>query len=318
MAAKSKKRLKTNLKLRVFLVFLSLSIVLWLLINLSKIYTSDVEFEVKYINLPIDKVLQSTPINRFDALVVSTGFTLLRYQLKSKELMIDLKALAYKSGTTFYYLPNNHLSDLKAQLDVDTKIDRIKQDTIFFNLGINISKKIPVKLVSDIHYKLGYNLIDKIFLSPDSVSIIGPKAQLDTIHIINTKQLVLTDVSEEIQQNIELQLPASKQIATSDLMVAVSAKVDKFTEGSFKAPFTVINIPEGYSVTTFPSEIEVTYIVALSNFSKITEDSFIIECDFEQAINNELNYLIPVLKQTPTLVSSYKITPNKIDFLIEK
>ena len=130
MVAKSKKRLKTNLKLRVFLVFLSLSIVLWLLINLSKTYTSDVEFEVKYINLPIDKVLQTTPINQLEASVSSTGFTLLRYQLKSKELMIDLAALAYKSGTTFYYLPNNHLSDLKSQLNVDTKIDRIKQDKI--------------------------------------------------------------------------------------------------------------------------------------------------------------------------------------------
>lgn len=316
--AKSKKRLKTNLKLRVFLVFFSLSVVLWLLINLSKSYTSDVEFEVKYINLPIDKVLQSKPIDKLEASVVSTGFNLLRYKINSKEVLIDLKNVAYKSGTTFYYLPNKHLSDLKAQLNVDTKIDRIKQDTIFLNLGINISKRIPVKLVSDIQYKLGYNLIDEIYLTPDSVNIIGPKAQLDTIHAINTKQLVLTDVSEVIQQNIELQLPISEQVATSDLMVKVSAKVDKFTEGSFTVPFTVINIPSNYSVTTFPSEIEVTYIVALSNFSKITEESFVIECDFEHAIKNELNYLIPVLKQTPTLVSSYKITPNKIDFLIEK
>lgn len=318
MVAKSKKRLKTNLKLRVFFVFFSLSVVLWLLINLSKSYTSDVEFEVKYINLPVDKVLQSTPIDKLEASVVSTGFNLLRYKINSKELLIDLKNVAYKNGTTFYYLPNKHLSDLKGQLNVDTKIDRIKQDTIFLDLGINISKRIPVKLVSNIQYKLGYNLIDEIYLSPDSVSIIGPKAQLDTIHAINTKQLVLADVSEVIQHNIELQLPDSKQISMSNLTVEVSAKVDKFTEGSFTVPFTVINIPKDYSVTTFPSEIEVTYIVALSNFSKITEDSFIIECDFEQAINNELNYLIPVLKQTPTLVSSYKITPNKIDFLIEK
>jgi len=78
MAAKSKKRLKTNLKLRVFFVFFSLSVVLWLLINLSKSYTSDVEFDVKYINLPTDKVLQSTPIDKLDASVVSTGFNLLR------------------------------------------------------------------------------------------------------------------------------------------------------------------------------------------------------------------------------------------------
>ena len=173
-------------------------------------------------------------------------------------------------------------------------------------------------MVSDIQFKLGYNLIDKIHISPDSVNIIGPKAQLDTIYKIKTNQLVLKEVSEEINQNIELKLPASDQIATSELLVSVTAKVDKFTEGSFSVPFTVINIPDNYSIATFPSEIEVTYIVALSNFSKITKESFVIECDFEQAINNELNYLIPVLKQTPALVSSYKITPNKIDFLIEK
>ncbi|PCI12036.1 MAG: hypothetical protein COB73_00125 [Flavobacteriaceae bacterium] len=318
MAIRSKQRLKTNLKLRVFLVFLSLSVILWLLINLSKTYTDDVEFEVKYINLPKDKVLQSTPVDQITASVIASGFNLLRYQINTKELLIDLKSVAYKSGTTFYYLPNKYLSDLKAQLNVDTKIDRVKQDTIFFNLGINISKRVPVELVSDIQFKLGYNLIDKIHISPDSVNIIGPKAQLDTIYKIKTNQLVLKEVSEEINQNIELKLPASDQIATSELLVSVTAKVDKFTEGSFSVPFTVINIPDNYSIATFPSEIEVTYIVALSNFSKITKESFVIECDFEQAINNELNYLIPVLKQTPALVSSYKITPNKIDFLIEK
>jgi len=318
MAIKSKQRLKANLKLRVFLVFLSLSVILWLLINLSKTYTDDVSFEVKYINLPKDKVMQSTPIDQITASVVASGFNLLRYQINTKELLIDLKSVAYKSGTTFYYLPNKYLSDLKAQLNVDTKIDRIKQDTIFLNLGINISKRVPVELVSDIQYKLGYNLIDNIYISPDSVNIIGPKAQLDTIYKIKTNRLVLTEVSKEINQNIELQLPNSDQIATSELLVSVIAKVDKFTEGSFSVPFTVINIPANYSVATFPSEIEVTYIVALSNFSKITKQSFVIECDFEQAINNELNYLIPVLKQTPALVSSYKITPNKIDFLIEK
>ncbi|MCF6247245.1 MAG: hypothetical protein L3J69_07775, partial [Desulfobacula sp.] len=144
------------------------------------------------------------------------------------------------------------------------------------------------------------------------------KAQLDTIYKINTNQLKLTEVSEEIQQNIELQLPNSDQIATSDLLVSITVKVDKFTEGTFTVPFTVINVPDNYTVTTFPSGIEVTYIVALSNFSKITKESFVIECDFEQAKRDELNYLIPVLKQTPAFISSYKISPNKIDFLIEK
>ena len=44
----------------------------------------------------------------------------------------------------------------------------------------------------------------------------------------------------------------------------------------------------------------------------------LIVCDFKESEENELNYLIPRLKQQSPLISSVRFVPNKIEFLIEK
>jgi len=318
MAIRSKRRLQTNLKLKIFFIFLSLSIALWLLINLSKTYTSEVVFNVKYTNLPAKKVLQGATVEKVKATVVSTGFSLLRYKIKDKTIVLDVSNLAYKRGSIYYYLTNEHLSEIKSQLSVETKIERIAQDTIFFDLGINISKKVPVVLNADIKFKLGYDLINKIHLYPDSVSVIGPESQVDTIINVKTEKIVITDVAEDINQKAALQLPLETMVALSHSSVDVKAQVEKYTEGSVNISFKVINVPSDYVITTFPSKVKVVYRVGLSNFSKITEDSFEIVCDYNHTKNNGLHYLVPQLKEKPSLITSFKIIPTKIDFLIEK
>jgi len=318
MAIKSKRRLQTNLKLKIFFVFLSLSIALWLLINLSKTYTNEVVFNVEYVNLPAKKVLQKGVIKKVKATVVSTGFSLLRYKIKDKTIILDVSNLAYKKGSIYYYLTNEHLFEIKPQLSIDTKIERIAQDTIFFDLGINASKKIPVLLKADIQFKVGYDFINKIHITPDSIEIIGPETQIDTILNIKTERVELIDVYKDINQSVALQLPLKTTIAISHLKVNIEAQVEKFTEGSLSLPFKVINVPENYIITTFPSRVKVVYRVGLSNFSKITKDDFEIICDYRDVVVNGVDYLVSQLKGRAPLITSFKVTPNKIDFLIEK
>ncbi|AOW19411.1 CdaR family protein [Urechidicola croceus] len=318
MAKRTSKQLKTDLKLRMFLVFLSLSFVFWMLIKLSKTYTDDVVFNVDYSNYPEGKVIQNNPVNSVRATIQSTGFSLLNYKFKTKKIVFDVNKLAHKSGSTYYYLPNNHLNEYKVQLNEETKIERISNDTIFINLGENKTKKIPVELDASIQFKLGYNLVGEIKIVPDSISITGPEEQLDTIHKIITNKLELLEVSDEINKNVKLKLPDYKKISFSDKAVLLNAQVDKFTEGSVKVPFKIVNLPRNYNITTFPKEVKVIYQVGLSNFNKITEENINVVCDYAQSESNNLNYLIPQLIEKSTLITSVRIEPNKIEFLIEK
>jgi hypothetical protein len=318
MVAKNNRQLKANLKLKVFLVFLCLSFVFWMLTKLSKVYKSDIEFSVNYHNLPAKRVIQNDPVKQITSSVKASGFSLLNYKINPKTLEVDIHNLAYKTGSMFYYLPNANLTQLSAQLDVDSSIERVLQDTIFFNLGLNKTKKIPVKFNSDIKYKLGYNLVGNVSVEPDSIEITGPEAILDTINNIRTDKVELLNISSGFSEVVKLNLIGAEKITYATDQVSVSGNVDKFTEGSFIVSFNIINAPLEYRLTTFPREVKILYQVGLSDYNKVVKENFVIECDYSVSMENNLTYLIPELKEGSTLITSVRIIPNKIEFLIEK
>lgn len=317
MKTNTKKKIKVNFKFNTFLVFLLLSMLFWMLIKLSKSYTDEVIFNVDYINFPSDKVLQAEPLSSINASIVSSGFNLMSYNLNNKSIQLDLNDLEF-NNKQYYYLPNKHLLELKAQLEPETSINSIVQDTIFFKLGANKNKKIPVVLDVDVTFKLGYDYVDKILLSPDSVEISGPELQLDTIKSIKTKLLKLNEVSSDIDEKVRLDTGNHPQLILSHEFVNVNSKVDKFTEGSLKIPVIIKNLPKGYSITTLPDEVTVIYKIGLSNFNKITVDNFKVVCDYNDTSNNNLTYLIPKIEEQSILITSVKVVPNKIEFLIQE
>lgn len=318
MVAKNNKRLKANVNLRMFFVFLILTFVFWMLIKLSKSYTSEVVFEIEYVDLPVDRVFQEDATHEVIASVQSTGFNLLKYKIYKKKLQIDASNLAYKKGTRFYYLPNNHLDELGLQLNDIIEIKRIYQDTLFMSLGFNKTKKVPVKLDVSIQFKLGYNFVERIKVIPDSVEITAPEAILDTINFVLTEKLEIVDVSSAIKTTVKLLSFVNNGLAISNSEVELTAEVDKFTEGSITTSFEIVNLPKGIEITTFPKEIQVFYKVGLKNYSKITKENMKVFCDFKRSSENNLNYLIPQIQDQSSLISSVRLVPNKIEFLIKK
>lgn len=318
MVEKNNKRLKANLKIRMFLVFLVLSLLFWTLIKLSKAYTTDVVFDVNYKNIPANKVFQSSVISEITASVKSSGFNLLKYKINRKKLNIDLSGFSYKSGLTYYYLPNNHLSELRFQLTVDSSIERISIDTIFVSLGQNKVKKVPVELNAEIQFKLGYNFVGEILMQPDSVLVSGPASLIDTIYKVVTHEISLKEVSGNIERNVSIHSFNNENVILSNSQVELFAEIDRFTEGTLNVTFEVINIPDDVKIITFPKEVAVIYKVGLSNFSKITTENMKVVCDFKQTEEHNQDYMIPALLEQSSLISSVRFVPAKIEFLIEK
>ena len=77
-------------------------------------------------------------------------------------------------------------------------------------------------------------------------------------------------------------------------------------------------MPDSIAVKTFPKKVKVFYQVGLTNFNKVNVGSFKVVCDYNNSLSNNLNYLIPKVVVKPRFVSSVKINPNKIEYLIQK
>lgn len=316
---KSDLTLQNNRKTKVFVFFLILTSIIWLLIELSKTYTSSAEFKIVYKNLSSDKLVQVKPISSVEVAIRAPGFSLLKRKIKSQKISLNLNNLM-KKGASYYILPNTQLSSLNAQLTGETEIIRILKDTIFIEIGTNKTKKVPIIAKTDIQFKLGYNFTEKLQVNPDSIVISGPNKYIDSIKKIYTTPLKLNDVYENINMELSLIVPKNtKNVVLSTNTVELTGIIDKFTEGSFKIPVLIINQPDGIKVNPFPKQIEVVFQAGLSNFNKINKNSFLIVFDYKQYKNDTtIQFLTPIIKQKSEYISSLKINPTHIEFLLQK
>lgn len=318
-AASSIKSLKKNKKIKVFLFFMILSSIIWLLIELSKSYITPVVFDVEYTDMPSGKLVQKKPISEMKVAIKAPGFTLIKYKIKKHKILLNLKNIS-KTKTVYYILPNKQIALLNSQFSNGVEIISVLRDTIFLELGASVSKKVPVNPRFEIRYKAGYNLVEELKISPDSVIVSGSKRYIDSITELRTKLLKLDNVYKDIELAVDLKSPFKmNQIKMSASTVKITGKVDKFTEGTFTIPVAIINIPEGVKVTTFPKEIEVIYQSGLSNFSKITKNDISVVFDYKQYEKDTLiTFLTPIIVEKSDYIYALKINPAQLEFLIEK
>jgi len=315
----NQKNNKSNKLYYTFILFSFLSVIFWFMTKLSKEYDSSIKYPVSYINLPSNKLLQEKPSEYIDIRIRATGFKLISSKVSPRKLTIDASNIYGKSLTNYYLLLSQQKLSVQKQLNTGVKVAYFIKDSVHFKLGVLNQKKVVVKLISDLLFAEGFELNNSISIQPDSILLTGPKSTLDTISSVSTGLLQKKELNVSINEFLDIKEfnPDSNVSAEKD-KVLITASVERFTEGSVEVPIKVINIPDGKQINTFPKFVKVTYRIALSNFNKIDSSTFLIECDYAISENNNLPYLIPKLIGSSSMIKNARISPQKIDFLINK
>ncbi len=302
-----------------FIGFLGASFLIWVLITFSREYKTEIPFEVNFINVPQKNILLETAPKNISLYVKGSGFRLLWSQLFDKKINIDVSKFAQKAESVVYILPKNQLRSIQQQLISGVEIESILKDTMFVNMGFLFSKKVALKPNLNLNFQVGYNLLGDVKVTPDSIIISGDENQLKNINFLETESLQMKNINANFSNKVTILKPNKIQnIKLSASKTKIYAKVDKFTEGKLEISFKIQNVPSNVKLTTLSETVIVTFVVGLTNFSKVSTASFLIECDYQMSAKNELNYLIPTLMLQPDFVKNVKIIPSKIDFLIQK
>jgi hypothetical protein len=310
---------KKSKKQHVLLLFLGIATFFWFLTKLSKEYTSVVEYNVHYKNLPEAKMFQREPEKKIALHIRGSGFKLLGQNLYQRTLEFDIANPIHKNKYHYYILTNAKKPAVQSQLETGLWLEYFERDSLFFDLGIQKYKTVPVVASVDMEYKLGYSMSGEIKILPDSVKILGPEAQVDKIQLLKTESMVLKGVSENVYQEVSLKTPKnSEKVKFYNEKVTVVVKVEKFTEDSFEVPFTIKNLPKNSKITTYPKTVRVTFKVGLSDYNKISPNSFKVVCDYSKTLTRNLDYLVPDLLENPDWVTAVKLNPGQIEFLIQK
>ena len=161
--------MKENKKIsKSFIGFLIASVLIWLLITLSKEYTATLTFPVVYTNISQDKLLQKEPTKEINVIVKSSGFNIIKSRFGNKSLALNAKNLIRKSSSKYYFLTRNQFNTIQKQLRSGVQLQEIEIDTIYLEIGSLISKKVALKPNLEINYHIGYDILEAVSMKPDS------------------------------------------------------------------------------------------------------------------------------------------------------
>ena len=304
-----------NKKLNVFSLFFLLAFLFLVLSKLSKTYTQTVTFKTNYVNVPENKVINTSGDQKLEVLISSLGFNLLPYYFHAKTLDIDFEKDVTSKNGHYLWISNVSKYTIEKQLGKSIKIISIKPDTLKFLFESLETKLVPVELDSKVTFASGYDVLSHFITTPDSIRVIGSKSALNNVQSIKTKLFKRNEVNVEIKDSISLIIPEAKsELKLSQNIVKVTGLVEKFTEGTIDVPVSIINLPENIKINYFPKEVSVSYYVPLSNYKNVKNLDFKIVCDYK--LINKNTFIRPVLAKTPKEIKSAKMKQDKVEFII--
>ncbi len=314
--------LKGNRDLLAFLIFLVLSTGLWFLNALRKEYTTIIKYPVNYTNFPDDYILLGKPTDFVDLKIHSIGYNILPYYLGNIISPIDLNVSSFRKteqggGVGAFVLTRTLIRGISNKMSNGVDLIEINPDTLFVRFEKKESKKVPVVFRSTLKFKSSYYQSGNVKIAPDSVVVAGPASIVDTINFIPTNYTTFEELSDTLVRNIVLNNPANTTVDQG--RVVVNIPVEPFTEKELQIPLTIKNVPDSLKLKMFPSEVIVTFAVAVSKFNKVKSEDFNAFVDYKTYEGGQLPDRLKV-RLNPNFedIKNVSYSPLFVECLFEK
>jgi hypothetical protein len=298
------------------LTCLLMAIGAWLFLSLKNKYVYTAKTVLVYKNFPQKRAFHALQSDTVDLQVEGTGWQLLfaRLRIKPQSIAISLEKLNSRNFILF----SEQLYSVNKQLESSQKIISVRPDTLYFDFSERTVKRVPVKLVSDFTFIKQYGISADIELVPEYVTLSGPEEELKKIKYWPTDTLKLKDLQRTAVSRVTMLGNRMKNVNIFPASAEVKVPVDEFTEKTLEIPVSVINNKEYYDIKLFPKKVKITFLVALSKYQTINENFMDAMVDIDDWKIRKHNQLRVTLSRFPDYCQLIKISPDKIDFIIEK
>lgn len=310
-------KLQFRKRILLFSVFLLISASIWLLNELSKNYTSVIEYPLVYTDFPEDKVFVGEMPGHLDLQINAHGYALLRYKMYRKPVPISFKVSAFNlnrgEDNSRTYILTRYLKDqIARQLPAELQLLEINPDTLHFQFAERVTRMVKIKPDFEYSIEKQFTIKDEIMLTPDSVEVTGPDLILDTLAFVYTTRYDLGVLTRNYSDKVKLSREADLQYNLS--RVNCSIELERFTELLVTVPIEVLNLPDSILLQTFPSTIKLNCRVGLSKYDRIDRYPFRAVVDFDK-IDERITTLNVTIQNLPDYLLGYEYSPKTVEFL---
>lgn len=302
----------------VFLFFFAVSTCFWLLQTLNETFETEISVPLALKNVP-EKVRITTELpSQIHVTIRDRGTTLLRFLRYTVQNTLEVDFEKYDAGLTNarVQVPTIDVQRLiQSQLGVSSHIISVRPDTLEYYYNRGVGKKLPVKICGTISAS-PQNYIQSMNFSEDSVMVYAPNNVLDTMQYAYTQAVNLLGLKENVTQFVSFY--RMKGVEYMPNKVEITAFVGYYAEKTVDVPIIGLNFPGDKELRTFPSKAKVTFRVESGRYQRITADNFVLAVTYEELLQNTSDKYRLHLKSLPEGVTNARISPQEVDYLIEK
>lgn len=313
---------RNDKRVAAYLICVAIATGFWFLNALSKTYTVTLTAPVTYINFPDNKTLANTPPDKFELKIKAHGFTILRHRLSFLFLPLEFNVNEMtnnrmkESRRNSYAFPSRQfLSELSYLMSNEMEVLSMSPDTLFFKYDQMGQKRVKIKPQLKVNLKKQYQISGETKSTPDSVTVNGPQSIIDTIRFAFTDPIRGNGVDQTIQADVKVN--QLKEIYFDPKVVEVTIPVEEYTESQQVVPVAMNDQPDDITIKLFPAKVKISFQVGLSRFSEIKPEDFKLSVSYNDIRAGRQRLKIAV-ESMPAYLNSIKLSPDELEYLIEK
>lgn len=295
----------------------SLAILLWLFVISGNQYSMVLDIPIEARNLNSQKTYLEEVPDYASVMIKGKGRDLFKSYLLQNfanfKLVLDLDGISqkYEFILNEYFDKNPRKVVFPSSYNVSF-VEVIYPNRIKISLDEIVEKTVPVisnieKISKDGHVQVG-----KIIFNPDSITLTGPKIELEKIFDVKTMIDTLENLSKFTSAKIGLIID-NRLIKYSEKKVQYSLNIQQISERIIvEIPVKVINKVKGLRVFPSPQTVSLTVIGGSTQISKIKSSDISVIVDFKDWVL-EKKFYIPTVSIPFDILSWTDLSPRAIE-----
>ena len=294
-----------------------LAVLLWLFVISGNQYTMMLDFPIEARNLNSQKTYLEEVPGYASVILKGKGRDLFKSYLLQNyadfKLVLDLDGISqeYEFVLNDYFEKNPRKVVIPPSYKVSF-IEVVYPNRIKIRLDEVMEKKVPV--ISNIRslVKDGYLQIGNTQFEPDSLTVIGPKVELNNINEVYTIKDTLFNLTKSIKGTIDI-VSQNRLIKYSLRKINYFLDVQQISERIIvEIPVKVINKVKGIRVFPSPQTVSLTVVGGVSQIAEIRPDDISVIVDFK-SWKLEKNFYTPKITVPFDILNWKDLSPRTIE-----
>lgn len=294
-----------------YLLFVAVAFVFWVFLSLDTEVQRDFDVPVELQDIPDSVTIVGQVPHSFGVSVKGKDAQLLRF-LWGKMSPVKLKWHDNVEGNAFVVNHQKLDSRMREYFGNGVQIVSCRPDSL--RLPFTTQPGVRVKLViqADIRPNLQYIISGPITADFDSVTLYSVTDLPHSLKFVATEPIVKSELKDTTRYEVKVKPIAGVRIIPD--VVTVTVPIEPLIMRKRSVGIEVENIPEGSNLITFPSKIEMSYLVPMSAYN----DDYPVKAyvDFKAAKPSKKK--LPVtLSSLPSVYHNVSFSPDSVEYIIE-